>query len=36
MRQAYAAAFLHHDEALRTELRSAFERWLAEHAEPSS
>jgi adenosine deaminase len=35
-RQAYAAAFLHHDEALRAELRSVFERWLAEHAEPSS
>ena len=29
MRQAYAAAFLQHDEALRVELRRRFEAWLA-------
>lgn len=35
-RQAYAAAFLHHDDGRRTELRSAFERWLAANPEPSA
>jgi len=33
-RQAYAAAFLHHDEELRAELQQGFEAWLAEHPAP--
>jgi len=34
MRQAYAAAFLHHDEELRTQLSHGFERWLVDHPAP--
>lgn len=33
-RQAYAAAFLHHDEARRAELQQALEAWLVEHPGP--
>ncbi len=33
-RQAYAAAFLHHDEELRAELQQGFEAWLAAHPAP--
>jgi hypothetical protein len=35
MRQAYAAAFLHHDEELRAELQQGFEAWLTEHPAPA-
>jgi adenosine deaminase len=35
-RQAYDAAFLHHDEGLRAELAQAFETWLAEHPAPAA
>lgn len=35
MRQAYAAAFLHHHEDLRAELQQGFEAWLAEHPAPT-
>ncbi len=34
VRQALAAAFLHHDEALRRSLQTHFEAWLAEHPGP--
>ena len=34
MRQAYAAAFLHHDEELRAELEQGFETWLSENPAP--
>jgi adenosine deaminase len=34
MRQAYAAAFLHHDEDLRAGLAARFERWLAANPVP--
>jgi adenosine deaminase len=34
MRQAYAAAFLQHDEALRAELQRRFEAWLAGTPQP--
>jgi adenosine deaminase len=34
MRQAYAAAFLHHDEELRAELQQGFEAWLAANPAP--
>ncbi len=34
MRQAYAAAFLQHDEALRGSLQERYESWLAEHPGP--
>jgi len=34
MRQAYAGAFLHHDEELRAELQQGFEAWIAEHPAP--
>ena len=36
MRQAYAAAFLHHDEELRAQLSARFERWLVEHPAPAA
>jgi adenosine deaminase len=35
MRQAYAAAFLHHDEALRARLQTGFEKWLAGYPLPA-
>jgi adenosine deaminase len=35
MRQAYRAAFLHHDEALRTSLLDDFEAWVASHPAPA-
>jgi adenosine deaminase len=35
MRQAYAAAFLHHDEALRRVLVAAFESWVARRPRPA-
>jgi len=35
VRQAYAAAFLHHDEELRAELQQGFEAWLAENPAPA-
>lgn len=34
MRQAYAAAFLQHDERLRAKLQLSFEAWLARHPAP--
>ncbi|CAN5438520.1 adenosine deaminase [soil metagenome] len=34
VRQAYAAAFLHHDEALRAELLATFDAWVAAHPPP--
>jgi adenosine deaminase len=33
-RQAYASAFLHHEEELRAQLAQSFESWLAEHPAP--
>lgn len=36
VRQAYASAFLHHDEELRAELQQGFEAWLAEHPAPAA
>jgi len=36
MRQAYRAAFLHHDEALRTQLLADFEAWLALDPPPAT
>jgi adenosine deaminase len=35
MRQAYRAAFLHHDEGRRAALQRAFEAWLGEHPPPA-
>ncbi len=35
MRQAYAAAFLQHDEVLRAELQQGFEAWCAAHPAPT-
>ena len=35
VRRAYAAAFLHHDEALRARLRADFEAWLASEPPPA-
>ncbi len=35
MRQAYAAAFLQHDEELRAELQQEFEAWLADRPAPA-
>ena len=35
MRQAYAAAFLHHDESLRARLRADFEAWLSSEPLPA-
>ncbi|MGD8486633.1 MAG: adenosine deaminase [Chloroflexota bacterium] len=35
MRQAYDAAFLHHDEALRARLRRRFETWVQQHPPPA-
>lgn len=34
-RRAYRAAFLHHDEALRSRLEGDLERWLAQHPAPA-
>lgn len=34
VRQAYAAAFLHHDEPLRASLQTSFEAWAARHPRP--
>jgi adenosine deaminase len=36
VRQAYASAFLHHDEALRARLLGGFEDWLARHPAPAT
>jgi adenosine deaminase len=36
VRHAHAAAFLHHDESLRSRLRATFEAWAAAHPEPGS
>ena len=36
VRQAFASAFLQHDEELRAELQQGFESWLAEHPAPTA
>ncbi len=36
MRQAYASAFLHHDEELRAQLQQALDAWLAAHPAPAA